>query len=510
MKNLLILSMSFILLSCGVAQAQPKGLTQALSGMQSASAEKVKRMLMDSDYEPVPAKVPGTNNADFKPSPSENLKNIANELGKTADEKAVFLQLFTEVKKLFETEAADKKNNVAGAATFLMATAVSVFHESPEPSKAATDRLFHGLNSIYDEIPQMASASNKDKQFLYDLYISYGGLILASYEEAKQTKNKETIDAIRVIAGSTLLDTFKINPTTIYFEGDSLRMKSESSGDNTTPSLQPTTRSHTFAKQSTDFTDTGWVSTPTEDYVSVKRNGTEVRLFYADTALDNAMPKNTQYPDYYWSKLVTPYFNVANPDKFVSIRYYAYLIHGDAVDLQSGKKCYVALWNQNDTLARGNYLVIAPNRATFQQLFPDPQEDIAKMRGFNKFPVTAQDVIGNWKGGSGNFADYYNVYTGSYAGMKAISIENDFVFRPNGTYQHIYRSANTNFGGTQFAKLEYNGKFTVTNDWEITATNHDDGLTAKFASHIVAVKGGYLLVLHDTRNNITNTVFKKP
>ncbi len=89
-------------------------------------------MLMqnDSENEPVPPKAPGKNNADFKPSPSENLKNIANEMGKTNEEKAMFLQLFTETKKGFEAEAADKKNNVAGAMTFLMATAVMVYHQS--------------------------------------------------------------------------------------------------------------------------------------------------------------------------------------------------------------------------------------------------------------------------------------------------------------------------------------------------------------------------------------------
>lgn len=512
MKNLLLATLSFIFLSLSVAQAQTQGLTQALSNMQSETSEKVKQMLLQSDSERNSGvKTPSKNYAAFTPTPSNNLKLIADKMGKTAEEKAMFLQVFTETKKGFEAQAADKKNNMAAAMTFLMATAVMVYHESPEPSDAATEKLFRGLNSMFDGMPEIANISSKDKQFLYDLYISYGGLILASYEEAKATKSRETIDAIRVIAGSALLDFFKINPTTIYFEGNSLRMKSESGNGEIrqTQSSQPTSRIHTFAKQTTNFTNDGWVSTVSDDYVSIRRNGVEVRLYYDDQQLDNAMPKNTQYVDYYWSKLVTPYFNVSTAEKWAGLGpELAYILEGEGVDRQTGKRCYVVLYNVNAFGARGNYVVIAPNRSVYQQTFPN-RDDISNMRGHNKFAVTAQDVIGNWTGGSGNFAEYYNVYSGSYAGMAALSIANDFVFRSNGSYQHIYRSANSNFGSTQFAKLEYNGKFTVTNDWEITATNHYNGITAKFASQIVAVKGGYLLVLTDTRNNINYTLFKK-
>lgn len=493
---------------CGLAQ----GLTKALTNMQSETSEKVKQMLIQTDSERNSTpKSPTKNYAVFKPSPSDNLKKIADEMGKTADEKAMFLQVFTEVKKGFEAEAAKKgiKNNVAAAMTFLMATAVMVYHESPEPSDAATEKLFDGLNSMFDEMPEMASASSKDKQFLYDLYISYGGLILASYQEAKESKNRETIDAIRVLAGSTLLDTFKINPNTIYFEGDSLRMKSESGGNNETPqtkTTQPVSQSHTFAKRTTNFDD-GWVSTPTEDYVSVKRNGTEVRLYYDDSALKSTIPNTVYDADFYWDKFVMPNFNIGNPERVSSGgALLIYTKQSDGVDRQTGKRVFVTLWYVGG-INPGWMILITPNRAEYQRQFPN-EDSLFAMRYYNKFAVTAQDVIGNWTGGSGNFAEYYNVYTGNYAGMSALNIAHRFVFRSNGTYQQNYDSANTVNGSTQFANLEYKGKFTVVNDWEITATNHYNGTTARFDSQIKAVKGGYLLVLRDMRNDVTYKMFK--
>ena len=486
-----------------------QGLTKAISNMQSKTSEKVKQMLMQTDSERNSgAKTTSKNYAAFTPSASENLKNIASEMGKTAEEKAMFLQLFTETKKGFEAQAGAKKNNVAAAMMFLMATAVMVYHESPEPSDKANEKLFNGLNSMFDEMPEMASASSKDKQFLYDLYISYGGLILASYEEAKGTKNRETIDGVRVIAGSTLLDVFKINPTAIYFEGDSLRLRSESGAKNEMKQNQPsqaTSLSHTFAKQTTNFDD-GWVARPTTEYVQLQRNGTEVRLFYVNQDWDT-YPNTVQHEAQYWSKAVTPYFNVSNVQKWSGVEYpVIYFVQADAVDKQTGKRYFVAMKVVFDGGGKA-IVAITPNQSTYQQQFPHPN-DLNKMLNYNKFGVSPQDLIGSWSGGGGGAAEYYNVYTGGYAGMSAVSTANDFVFNSNGNYQHIYRSANLNTGSNQFAKLQYNGKFSVS-DWEINATNHYKGTTAKFASQIVAVKGGYLLILTDTRNDIKYTLFRK-
>jgi hypothetical protein len=511
MKNLLTLSILIVTLSLnGLSQ----GLLKSVSNMQSETSEKVKQMLMQSDSErDSGAKTSSKNYAAFKPSPSENLKNIANELGKTDEEKAAFLQVFTETKKGFEAEAAriGAKNNVAGAMAFLMAISVMVYHQSPEPSDAATKKLFEGLNSMFGEMPQMATAPNNEKQFLYDLYISYGGLIFASYQEALGTKNKETIDAIRVIAGSTLLDFFKINPTTIYFEGDSLRMKSEASGGEPklTQSAQPISRSHAFAKQTTNFDD-GWASTPTEDYVSVRKNGVEVRLIYDNKQIDDARPTNMPYADYYWSKTVTPYFNVSNVENWSCGACYEmeYSVQADAVDRQTGKRSFVYLFFSGQGGNRGVSVVVTPNRSEFQKEFPNPRIINAKMRYYNKFGVSTQDLVGTWTtptGGGG-----YNFYSaaGSWVGMSALSHGSDFSFDSSGNYRHVYTSANLNMGSSQFARIDYKGKFSVT-DWEVTATNHYNGATAKFAAQIIAVRGGYLLVLTDKRSDIKYAIFKK-
>lgn len=505
MKSLLI---SIVLIVTLVNFGQSQTLTNAAQNMQSETAEKVKQLLMQNDSGHNSAsKTASKKHAVFTPSVSNNLKIIADEMGKTAEEKAMFLQLFTETKKGYETQATGKKNNLAGAMTFLLATAVMVYQQSPEPSDQATERLFNGLNSMFDEITDMASVSSKDKQFLYDLYISYGGLILASYQEAVASKNKQTIDAIRVLAGSTLLDLFKINPNEIYFEGDSLRMKSNSNESaNTTQTSQPTSRSHNFAKQTTKFDD-GWVATALNDYVQLQRNGAEIRLFYVNKQWDDSRLNTVEPNDHFWAKTVAPYFNVSNVQKWSGVEYpVIYFQQADVVDKQTGKRYFLAM----KIVFQGGANVITaiyPNRAAYERDFKHPNS-LDPMLNANRFAVTAQDLVGTWaSGASGGGFDYYGV-AGTYIGSSSLSQDNEFVFNANGSYQHTYKSANLNMGSSQFARIDYKGRFSAS-DWEIAATNHYNGTTAKFATQIVAVRNGYLLVMTDKRNNLNYTLFKK-
>ena len=262
------------------------------------------------------------NYASFTPSAqTNNLKIIADTLGTTNEEKAGLKLLFAETKKGFEAEAAKKgmKNNIAAAMTFLIATTVTVYHDAPEPSDEATENLFFALNAMFDEMPEMAGVPNKDKQFLYDTYISFSGLTLAGYMQSKEANDKATLKQFQQVAGSLLQEILKIDPNTVSFEGNTLKLEPQkafqqpSKQENTIP--RTVSGSHTFVKQTTNFND-GWVASPTEDYVKLQKNGTEIRLFYVRNEWDN-YPNTVQHEAQYWSKAVTPYFNVSNARQMV-------------------------------------------------------------------------------------------------------------------------------------------------------------------------------------------------
>ena len=258
---------------------------------------------------------------------------------------------------------------------------------------------------------------------------------------------------------------------------------------------------------STTSFDDGWTATVNNDYVKLTKAGTELRLHYTDKALDDARPNTIDAPEYYWSKYVEPYFNVSNVQKWSGVQYpVIYHIQANAVKKKTGKSCFVAIKIVYSGGARP-IVVIAPDQNSYQQQFPHPN-DIDPMLNANRFALTANDIIGTWKGSGGGGVEYYNVYSGTYAGMSAVSSTDEFTFNSNGTYSSTYRSASMNSGGAQFGGQDYKGNFSVT-DWSLTVTNRYKAKTTTYKAQLIAVKGGFLLYMEDSDNSsMKYTLFK--
>ena len=541
-----ILAMLFVLVSFSVANAQTYnsnadgynggygqvyqsfGLAQATINVQNNTNMQIQRAIMQQAMEKkfgkaAVAKVQSGSNSNsakntvpksfafFTPvSSADNFKLIADTVGENAEQKALFKQLFTETKKGVDAELAPagRKNNLAAAMTFFIATTVTIYNDDPEPSDEATENLFQALTAMYDETPGMADVPNKDKQFLHDTFVSFGGMPLAFYIEAKEKNDPEMLKLAKVVAGALLLEILKINPNDVRFEGNTLKFKNAQTTTQTPQNIAPEQPANNYGitKYTTKFDD-GWIGTPQNGYVSLQRNGVEVRLFYANKEWEDSIPSTTPYDDYYWAKTVTPYFNVSDLAKWSDVGFaMEKSIQADAVDKQTGKRCFVTMWFVGQGGFRGVTVVVAPNKNDFQRDFPN-LKDINTVRNANRFAVTAQDIVGTWTGGGGGGVEYYNAY--GYAGMSAISTSDEFIFASNGTYQSTHNSANMSGGGTRFAKLQYKGNFTA-NDWELIATNRVSGKTKKFLCQFQAVRGGFLLILTDSDYEpLKYTLFKK-
>jgi len=272
------------------------------------------------------------------------------------------------------------------------------------------------------------------------------------------------------------------------------------------PNNTQTSSSMGITKSTTNFDD-GWQAIMLPDYVGLNKAGTEIRLHYIDKALDDARPNTVDAPEYYWSKYVEPYFDVPAPEKWSGVQYpVIYHLQGNAVEKATGKPCYLAIKIVYSGGARP-IVVIAPNQSVYQQQFPHPN-DIDPMLNANRFAVTPGDIIGTWKGSGGGGVEYYNAYSGTYAGMSAISSTDEFTFNSNGTYSSTYRSAGMNNGGAQFGGQDFKGPFSVT-DWSVTAGNRYKGKTTTYKAQLIAVKGGYLLYMEDADNaSMKHTLFK--
>lgn len=323
--------------------------------------------------------------------------------------------------------------------------------------------------------------------------ISNGSL---SYYAAAVFTEQKYIAPIREFIGS-------IQPDTTLFTA-SLPVQG-----NTNPATGNTIQpgNTTGITKSTTRFDDGWLGTPAESYVKLTRDKSEIRLYYPDEALENARPNTIDAPEYYWSKYISPFYDIPNPEKWSGVQYpVIYHMQGYGRDRQTGSACYLAIKIVYSGGARP-IVVKTTDQQTYQQLFPHPN-DIDRMLYYNKFAVTAADITGKWKGGGGGSVNYYSVYTGNWAGYSSLSTSDEFTFNSNGTYSSEYRSASSSSSGSRFGAVDYKGNFSVS-DWSISASNRYGGKATHFHAQLIAIKGGFLLYLEDPENKSMNyTLFK--
>jgi hypothetical protein len=152
---------------------------------------------------------------------------LADALGNTAEEKALIEQIYTATKTAYEKEAAARgwKNNIAAGLTFFTVAAVTAYHDAAMPTDAAVNTYFKTMNAALDEMPEMATAANKDKQGFNNTLVGFGGIILATYTEAKQTNDANALAASKKLAGMLIQLVLKTDPENLRIENGLIVMK---------------------------------------------------------------------------------------------------------------------------------------------------------------------------------------------------------------------------------------------------------------------------------------------
>ena len=154
-------------------------------------------------------------------------KALADALGDTPEEKALIKQIYVATKTLYEKEAAQRgwKNNLAGGLTFFTATAMTVYHNAEEPSDEAANTYYKVMNLALDEIQEMATAANKDKQGLNNTLVGFSGMLLAIHSEAQQNNDADALAKSKTLAGMLIEMVLKTNPENLKIENGQIVMK---------------------------------------------------------------------------------------------------------------------------------------------------------------------------------------------------------------------------------------------------------------------------------------------
>ena len=168
------------------------------------------------------------NHGVYRPDPSVDTgKALADNLADTPEEKALIKKIYAATKAAYEEEAALRgwKNNIAAGLTFFTVTAMTVYHNTEAPSDEAVNRYYQVMNLALDEMPELASVANKDKQAFNNMLIGFGGMQLAIYSEAKQNNDADALATSKKLAGMMIEMVLKTNPENLRIENGQIVMK---------------------------------------------------------------------------------------------------------------------------------------------------------------------------------------------------------------------------------------------------------------------------------------------
>jgi hypothetical protein len=260
------------------------------------------------------------------------------------------------------------------------------------------------------------------------------------------------------------------------------------------PASKPLPVASAFTFITTNFDD-GWIATVKDDFVEVTKEKIAVRLYYPVGMTEKMRPPASEVHDYFWNSTVLPSFEIKNvwQRKEETTYFPASFIYAEAVEKKTGKQCFICLYVVVNSGIANPVLGIADSKQSFEQVFPDPGQLRTKL-GYNRFAIALKDLSGTWASSSSSGTDYYNAYTGAYAGMEFNSSYDIFTFNSGGSYSSKHSGSFGMIGNTKVYNQEYAGQEKVS-EWELTLTNRFEGKTDVFEAWFEAVQGGRILRL---------------
>lgn len=143
---------------------------------------------------------------------AESFEQIASSISNVEQEKQLIAETAAVMKSTIEEQYGTRgwKNNVAGAVTFFTVSMLTVYFDK-EPSEEIQNAIF----DYYNTAPEFASASNKDKQSLYNALLTYSGMPLLFYLKGKQENDDRTVQQAKALAKHNLKTLLKADPDSL-------------------------------------------------------------------------------------------------------------------------------------------------------------------------------------------------------------------------------------------------------------------------------------------------------
>lgn len=277
--------------------------------------------------------------------------------------------------------------------------------------------------------------------------------------------------------------------------------------DNAVPgnnSSLPAAISTPFQFNTTNFDD-GWTSVVKEDWVEVYKGDIRVLLHYPREEEKKYISQQDESTRFFWNLYVAPrYSNLRN---FELLNYNmsfepGHFACGLLTDNKTGQDVWVTLFSK----AKSGWIeIITKDKQDFVKAFGisnpntnfDEWEPLQKLATYNKFAVGENDITGKWSNDFTASNNYYNVYTGIYAGSSTYASRQTFVFNKDNTFNwEIFVS---NFGTATRSGLDHGkstGTFKLLNNWQIWFSEIERK-SKTYNAYFTCIKGRRILWLQD-------------
>lgn len=247
----------------------------------------------------------------------------------------------------------------------------------------------------------------------------------------------------------------------------------------------------------TNFDD-GWIATVQSEWVQLNKNNLSVYLHYA-LSLPDELVSGDGDPilNYFWNLLIVPRYTISNVQKLPFDPYAyqrTYFIEATATDNNTGQQVFLAFRIMINSGIASCIEIKTATKEEYTTEFPN-LDKVAAMTNYNRFAISPTDITGKWSESKGGFAQYYNIYSGNYAGMNAVSINSQLTIGSDGQLLLEHKGAGGMAGNQQFFSEKYNGPYTLTN-WDLSFTDQQGKQTAYHAFY-QAVKNGRVLYLQN-------------
>ena len=151
------------------------------------------------------------------------LPDLAKSLTENAEYQKALVQVFSQGIQQYEKDAAPDgfDHDVAGAMTFLIASAYYVYRDGEEPNDQGTTFIGRAIQQNMDT-DACRSIADLDKQKFYEFMIGMGTYLIVVYKQAVEGGDARAVDQVKAYAGDALKSYLKLDPATVRITANGL------------------------------------------------------------------------------------------------------------------------------------------------------------------------------------------------------------------------------------------------------------------------------------------------